>query len=643
MARSFDELIVYLNGGLNTSDDPSSIDPDQLQEATGMEYRPPRQGLFAIGGRSRFDQAGEFGANDVHGLVFADFEGGTANLVAFAGASALSSSGISTSPTGAFQTRKAGLTDTLYADAVHYGDLWFFFNGTDKNWVLKNDLTTITHGFVAITATGTITTATGGNLKGTYQIWSTEYDSVNDVESAFNGVAASYTFGSPNQRYSFARPTQQNTQADQWRVYMGIANQIYPNGFIVATASAFSITSVGVSAEATVTPYEIVAPPGGIAVSARSEPPKCIVMRVFQDSLVAIDKDDRQAVKFSLADDPHYFPSVNRVPINPGYQDDSNALEVCNNAILVFTGMYGYRLDDLPRDTDAEDIFTSAGRSKEPFSNGHGCVSPRGTAVFSVFGSGELCLFVSRDGIWITDGYKADYASRELDWENTVDISSLSRSVLKNNPKRSRVEFYYASKANSSVIERLDFYYHPGIIRPPEEAAFPRLPILGPTRVPGYAATLGILNSDYQMFAGSTVLSTALGGVYVEGTGTSDAAQLYDSAGTINKRWKVKDFYPAGINGAARVQRVYTHQSQVTASGTGTLTATFRDDAAANDFTATSQFDQSKKNAQPHFSLDTHCQAFNLRGVKDDGGAWQEVNYLVFVVKGAAEVMTPKT
>ena len=53
--EEYRELLVALTGGLNTAQDPSEIDNDQLAEAIGMEYRPPLIGLFAVPGRSRSD------------------------------------------------------------------------------------------------------------------------------------------------------------------------------------------------------------------------------------------------------------------------------------------------------------------------------------------------------------------------------------------------------------------------------------------------------------------------------------------------------------------------------------------------------------------------------------------------------------
>jgi hypothetical protein len=119
---------------------------------------------------------------------------------------------------------------------------------------------------------------------------------------------------------------------------------------------------------------------------------------------------------------------------------------------------------------------------------------------------------------------------------------------------------------------------------------------------------------------------------------------LVDASGTINKRWRTKDFYLAGVHGEFELYRAYTSQSQLTASGSYTVTGQFRtDDMSSTGFIVTGTLDQSLKNAQPHPFFHNRTQVFSMRGAKDDGGAWQELNYLVFVVKGAEELQSAKS
>lgn len=694
MPTGYTEIINFLRGGLNTALDPSNIGDDQLQEATGMEYRPPRAGLFAVQGRSSFGTWAN-GGNNMYGLVFAQFDVSATSveghrLIGFTGTSAIGAS--ANAQTGTFATVKRDFTAavTSFADGVHYGNDWFFWNGTDPSWsILHTNLqASAQHGLFSVTAAPTcVATALATayqNSVGTFECWLTEYigdepstttyaeDVEPRLESSFESptVALSsvqiVTLSATGLGIKVTFPAAQENPDTSvgniyWRFYASIADGKYPFGFARGSsgvtgvggdtrASSHLSASTGPtthivpkdSVDEAFTAYQSVQPPDGVSVSRNDPPPTPYDMAVFQDSIVAIDASDRQIIRYSEPDLPHYFPSVNFIPFETEEQDQLTALEVCNNALLVFSSWYGFRVDDLPRATDGDNIFAGRSRAKEPFSHHHGCVSPVGTAVFDIYGSGQLCAFVCRDGLHITDGFKTDYMSIDLDWETTVNISLLDRARLLNNPKRHRVEFYYpdfASASDAYIWKRLDFYYHPAMLDENPTHGFPKLPMLGPTNVPGPAATLGVFSGDWRVFCGSDFSPTA----WFEGTGTVDNAQLVDASGTINKRWRTKDWYHAGQGGEFEVERVYLAQAQTTASGTYTVTAYSRTDDLGT-YNSTATVDQSDKGNQPILGLgQTRAQSMSLRGAKDDGGAWQEVNYLVWVVKDKQRLMSAKS
>src|SRR6185369_13043224 len=130
-----------------------------------------------------------------------------------------------------------------------------------------------------------------------------------------------------------------------------------------------------------------------------------------------------------------------------------------------------------------------------------------------------------------------------------------------------------------------------------------------------------------------------------EATGSSDGAGIENADGRITRSWKTKNFYLAGMNGEWELYKAYTHQSQTTASGTYVVTSEGRTDDMTSTFYATSTVDQSKTGAQSHpaFHNAGRYQRFSMRGEKTDGGTWQELNYIVFVAKGASELQTAKT
>jgi hypothetical protein len=699
MAAAYQEIRESLMGGLNTAENPSQLEPGELQEMTGLEYRPPRTGIFAIPGRTRYDASGIMTGDNIFGLVFAQFDvsatatsGSGQRLVAFNGSSAFYM--VATGSTATPVTIKRDLTigASAYADGCHYNNNWFFWNGTDYSWaVLGTNMTASAHhGLFAATATPTcVATALAtayANSIGTFEVWITEF--VGDatglgnaytqttyprLESAWvppNGTLSTLqqvTLSATGLGIKITFPSVQSNadttnETIWWRVYCSLADGKYPYGY---SRGLSGVTGVGgdirtspnlgttTTSSTHVVPkdsidtefveYTVVQPPGGVAVSANYQPPRAFDLVVFQDSIVTIDADNRQLVKYSLPDSPHYFPVTYYIPFETETQDKLTSLEVCNNALLVFSSYYGFRVDDLPRAQDGDDIFSNRSRAKEPFANNHGAVGPRCTAVFDIFGSGQLCLFACRDGIHITDGFKMDYASNNFDWDTRVDKTRLYRSTLKNNPERHRVEFTYYD-AVDLYWRRLDFYYHPKFLKHGDGSrTFPELPLGGPHPVPGPACALGTINDKWKMWCGLDTLLAGEAQLFMEGTGTEDNAKLSDSNTNIWKRLRTRDFYPAGTNGEFAIPHAYVNQSSVTASGSGTAMLYARYDESGV-YTATATVDQSKSNNQPlrfsgaNVAPENRMQAASVRIVKDDGGTWQELNYITLVVDKSGKV-----
>lgn len=675
MGSIYKEIAVMLRGGLNTAVDPSIIGDDQMQESYGMEYRPPRLGLFACKGRSRGD-SGTILGNKVFGLAWCGADGAPADgyLVALAspsatafgyccsaqsdGTLAFGAIGVSQIPTA---THLWDTTATAFGDAVHHRGIWHFFNGANKNLVLQEsqfqvvgggpNLNWRQHGLIAVTATGVaIATATGAGgasqsfAVGAYEVWHTEKSIyVTDregisIESAYAGTVQTVNVTAAGIGIKYTLPAAgTNSGVITTVVYCTPVNQKYPFGFSAGSIAFVSGSTYLTSPDAT-EPYAIVASYGAVPVSANSEPPKAAAMEVYKGSLCMIDADDKRVLRFSLPDEPYAVPDINYVPVETPFEDSGKALKSVNDVLLWFSSRHVIRFNYLPRHTDSQDITAGRGDCYDIISEAHGCMSPRGAATFSVVEGQQLCLFVCRDGIHITDGERIGYASEDLDWDALVSIANLSRCVLKNNPKKHRVEFYYVDATDTTKRKRLDFYYHPLLIQA-RSGGFPRLPVLGPLPVPGLAPAVGYFNSETQVWCGDDNNPR----VWIEATGTADNAQLENADGRITKSWKTKNFYFSGLQGEYDLYKLYTHQSQTTASGSYVITAEGKTDDTATSFICTSTVDQSETGAQPHPALHARAQRFAIRGEKTDGGAWQELNYLVFVVKGASELHSAKS
>ena len=627
MAGEFEEVVIHLRGGLHNSSDPSSIARDELVEAEGIEFRPTRKGLFGLPGRVSAGSVAATAAGNIFAMNYMSFDnnfsvanmdplvsprwfmlwtkGAGATAVGFLG-TADDDGQIVFNEVGYTLATRFSNTATAHVDALHYANVWYMWNGANRNLAtLEGSLDTrlLYHsGLLAVTASGTATVSGSGSdfSAGDYQAWWVQSDTINipDLLSAYTGTPSDVTVSS-GEKIVLTFPatavqvlTPDGVSNAAW--YLTSPGGKYPNGFRVTDPGfVFNKANIAIiTALDTSIPYRIAGPLGGAAVSSDTPPPNSFDMVVFNDSLVAIDGEDRQLVKFSLPDEVRSWPVINVIKFDTAFQDKLNALAIVNNILLVFSSYYVFRLLTLPRHTNPDDITNARGKVKKKFIEGHGAVSPRGVLSISTPTTGEICLFICRDGIHATNGQNMTYAIPNFDWFANVDLDNLDRYALLDNPKNSRVEFYYIDK--SGDFRRLDIYYHPTLVTRNEAGAV-RFPILGPHPVPGLQPTLGLLGGEFREWSASGQT------VYLEGTGTTDNALLVDSGGTINKRWKTKDFYFGGINADFGVEKVYAHQAQVTASGTYTVTGTFRTDDST-PFTATATIDQTLKNAQPlHF------------------------------------------
>ena len=158
-----------------------------------------------------------------------------------------------------FSDLDTGITEGTALEQVHYNNLHVLLNGKHENRVLMADGLTRSHGLNPVTASCNPIPTTGvWALKdgvGFYAYWTTEYDSINDIESDYNpGVDPA---GKPikppmveitsitTQAVQVTRPARVNDTATHWRLYRSVKytsttaksaakeNQ-YPNGWLVA-------------------------------------------------------------------------------------------------------------------------------------------------------------------------------------------------------------------------------------------------------------------------------------------------------------------------------------------------------------------------------------------------------------------------
>lgn len=267
-------------------------------------------------------------------------------------------------------------------------------------------------------------------------------------------------------------------------------------------------------------------------VSANTPPPVASTGDVFDGQLVLNDVTDRSKIRYSLPDQPDYFPSIYFVNFETKEQD----FVVCIRRLadVLFVGLLHqiYRINYLPRSTDSE---FDHGRAYEVLSESQGVITTQGFVPFSPTDSTPMLAYVSDNGLKATDGINVMSLSEDIDWYNTVDITKLDQSIIKNYPKDFQLWFHYTPKSGSTNTKALVVHYHPSHAKEGQKFA-----ITGPIDVSAGSATTARLINEWVSLTGHWTD----GKVYVEDNGTDDKST---SPSAITQVIETRDLYAAGI------------------------------------------------------------------------------------------------
>lgn len=492
---------------------------------------------------------------------------------------------------------------------------------------------------------GSITgpTTASGFSRNTYTYWTTELVTGLNMESAASAqrfpqnVSGSGEFGSfmsTGHAIRLTFPTTQvNPEAHRRQVYRSVAsinqNDIRGAGLLTVGASAnnvftatgggnfpllgtlianlpFSATSfvdtgVGLGrAYATITATVV-----GLSQSfARDlKPPTWDVAANFEDSIVTNDLANKHAIRYSFPGKPWAFPGIYFVPFQTDLRDEVTCLAKLGDILIAGMKNNMFRVNFLPRENDGDFV---RGRAYEEFSSNVGNQSKDGYATFSAEGSGPRLAFVARDGMWITDGYNHQEATRDIDWENTVDVDSLGTCVLVNLKHLSILVLYYTPKggtANTNT-KALYFHYHPQHIKEG------RMKVTGPVTQRQPDGTSGSTIRTNAASYGSNTLFYAAG----EGGQGRVGKEDQDSAITPKMLVATRLLYAQGIDSEAELQRIYMlTKNMPTAPSVVTnkiAWATRKADATTLSVGATAAFVSGILDRKP---LDFFAEAFQLR------------------------------
>lgn len=223
----------------------------------------------------------------------------------------------------------------------------------------------------------------------------------------------------------------------------------------------------------TVSPY-------GFTISAGrgGKPPKATTGDIFQDSLLTNDVDDSSLARYSFPSRIDLFPAPYFLNFDTKEQDEITLIRTVGNVAVVGLKHQIYRINYLPRDTDAE---FAPGRAVELFENAHGIAGREAGVVFTLPGHGQVLAYANNYGVFMTDGYRSRMLTPDLDWWGTVDLNRLNVCKFVNNVELQVLEFYYVpvdAAITTYNTKQLYFHYHPSHLK--GDPRSPTLKVSGP-------------------------------------------------------------------------------------------------------------------------------------------------------------------
>lgn len=628
---------LMLHKGAVTGMDPSLLKDGEMQQAVGVVYAPSDPAVRKIGGRVQFNAGAAIASSAVGTPAYVSFDGTSTDYIIVQVGTTLYQS--KPSPVS-FASARTGLTASgalgLNARKSETDQL-FTCNGVDANWVEKNDGTTILHGLTAQTV-APATALGGAGITGTFIYWTTEYDSVNAIESAATAAAASAAVSPSNQTVTVTRPAQVNTSADKWRLYRTKTGGAFPIGWRVAEVAMGTTTFADATTDANLVlnaPFpitQITSQASGVLASVAEPqnlpPPVFRSIEFMGGSLCGVYN---RHMAFSEALLYHYFPVSYVIPFKPRFGGQARCNRFVNNVMLVFFDHETFRVNYLPY---AGDALFDPGVAQERISN-YGTPSPLGAVVFSGWGGRQMCLVASRATAMLTDGHAFDQAVRNIDWPNTIPPANLGTVVCIDDPDSLRCIMYYNdSVTDATSWSKLHFYYDHSRVEY-EFGRFPELVWTGPHKCPG-PGVIGVTANVPIEYTGSR---KADGFVYKENTGTSDGANLTDSSGTVPFSIKTPRVYPAGLGSGATHQRAYIHKSS---AGTGAYACTLNahNDGSGNaDVSLARTIDATQAGISSQ-DFNAAAQSFDMTVTRNDTLAMPNINNLTLTFTDEQEEWT---
>lgn len=317
---------------------------------------------------------------------------------------------------------------------------------------------------------------------------------------------------------------------------------------------------------------------GGVAsvIGSNGPPPVATTGDIFDSQLVLNDLGDRSLIKFSLPDAIEYFPPVYFINFESKHTDIVTNIGRLGNILIVGMQNAVYRVNYLPRDSDSE---FDRGRCYEPASENQGIVGTHAATNFTIPSIGIMRAFVSYAGLHVTDGFRVETWSDDIDWPALVStpatasgVDYIQNCIVVDYPVLYQLWLYYTPVGGTTNTKALVFHYHPTQVK---ENGKPK--ITGPISVQGGAATLGKVSGMPVLLTGGHT-SAGLGWVFVEDRGYVDNS-VTAAPNVEGFAIRTREMY---LNGLGRTATLNTLFVRHRADTTSTVTVTPSSRSGAN-------------------------------------------------------------
>jgi len=542
-----------MDQGINRADSPDGLKKGELRIGRNSYYRPETNDLRKVWGRTVF---GSVASAAVSGLEFIQFRTSGAYLIAKAGTS-LATAPVGT--TGSFSSRKTLSSASGRMEAAYY-------NGTDRAYIFDGVNTPQVWGGsgstrdLGLNSPGTMSVAVLANAATLYTVGATfqyafsEYDSVNDVESApsMTDVEAATTTGDT---FKVTIPARVNSAADKFRVYKTqdggavlyhladmdsqTVESYYYDGTNTDAGSPAStnndtwgfdsVDDIFLSSRPTLP--MLGSPLQGNYVTTNGAIPNGDIIAFFQNSmLVSGVSTFPQDIYYSNPDYPEQFSPIYFLREENDRGDPVTGMGIANDRLIAFTLNSIFRHDNLPRVTDPG--FGIGLSSRQLISDDHGCVAKRTVVNFGVGLTNNRLFYLSNRGPMMTDGYATVPIGADLNWDaSLLNFSAMNVAIAKTFPKYFIIVLMVPSRSSTTNDIAWIYHYHPYHAKATGVGKW-----TGPIHMrAGSAAVVHQINTETRLYTGETA---GTGIVYLEDQGSTDNSKYENADGRI--KWEVE-------------------------------------------------------------------------------------------------------